>query len=161
MARSFRLVIAILCATVLAGCDAGSGEASNTDGAAAGSIDMAAAKKLLEKAVELDKKELYQAYLLFASYNVAGRPKAKAQEVIAQLDKYAASAAIPRVNEFMGHVARAGELWGDMRKYWSRVLDDPQGNKAMAQREVQFAMQKIKEAKEGDKGGLMGKLFKS
>lgn len=51
MARSFRLVIAILCATVLAGCDAGSGEASNTDGAAAGSIDMAAAKK---RAAELN-----------------------------------------------------------------------------------------------------------
>ncbi|ADV60662.1 hypothetical protein Isop_0065 [Isosphaera pallida ATCC 43644] len=51
MFHVFHRMMAVLCAVALVGCNGGSGAASNTDAAAAGSIDMAAAKK---RAAELN-----------------------------------------------------------------------------------------------------------
>lgn len=122
--------------------------------------DMAAAKKLLDRAVEMDPQDLYKAYQCYATFCSQGRPKARAPEVIAELEGFAKTSAIPRVNEFLGHVAKAGEMWKEAKVYWKRVSEEPQGNKPLAQRELQLIQQKMDEAKPGDKG-LLGKLFKN
>ncbi|MBI5493655.1 MAG: response regulator [Deltaproteobacteria bacterium] len=121
--------------------------------------DFNASKKLFDRAMELDAKDLYRAYQLFAGFCAAGRPKASAAGLITELERLAELAAIPRVNEFLGHVAKAGENWMAAKKYFSRVAEDPQGNKAVAVRELQLIDTKLKDAAKGEKGGMFGKMF--
>ncbi|GEM_PF-805086 len=133
--------------------------------------DFISAKKLFDQAMDLDPKDLYRAYQLYAGFMCSSRSKGLAVPVIAELEKLGTQTTVPRLNEFLGIVAKAAENWSQAKTYFKRVLEEPQGNKAVAQREIALIDKKMMEMKgggantgadkAGEKGGLMGKLFKS
>ncbi len=130
--------------------------------------DFISAKKLFDQAMDLDPKDLYRAYQLFAGFMCSARSKGLALQLIAEMEKLGTQTTVPRLNEFLGIMAKAAENWGQAKTYFKRVLEEPQGNKAVAQREIALIDKKLLEIKTntgpdkaGEKGGLMGKLFKS
>lgn len=123
--------------------------------------DVGSAKRLLDRALELDPKDLYRAYHAYATWCVTGRPKTQAGALIKELEGYAANAAIPRVNEFLGHAAKVGEYWSQAKVYWKRVMEERGGNRSLAQRELANIQKMETDAARAKDGGMLGKLFKS
>jgi CheY-like chemotaxis protein/DnaJ-domain-containing protein 1 len=122
--------------------------------------DFASARKLLDQAIRLDPKDLYRAYHLYVSWRTEGCPKEPARKLMTDLDALSAQVAIPRVHEFLGSLAKGAGDYAAATRYFKRVMTEPQGNKALAQRELQ-QIEKLTLEGEKTKGGVLGKLFKS
>lgn len=125
--------------------------------------DFIAAKKLLDRVLELDPKDHYRIWHAYVSFRAGGARQDQAADVIRLLEDLGKKTAEPRLNEFLGMVAKSGEDWKNAKKYFRRIKEDPAGNKQLADRELALVDKKLAEAEAKAKGagGIMGKLFKS